>query len=334
MQYEISVIIPVYNTADFLPECVDSVIQEPGFANMQVLLVDDGSTDDSAAICKEYCDQYPNIELVSFQEPPYNRGLSAARNLGLRNAKGSYVFFLDSDDMVSDGYIGALHQSIQEKQCDIVYGGFTRFIDQDRQQVFRQILTFDDVVTGIDFLNRRIDLNDDHNYVWCAMYRRQFLADKNIHFDENVRLYEDLVFTPQVALAARKVGTTLHNGYLYRIRTGSLVQRGVSARDVDAMLLVMQRLKPLLEKNGGIVGRYHYVLVSMCLYYLGVLEDQKAMDSRQLNAYYTKLTDMNLFPALRKSAVTRKERMKWKLWRINWRLFYRLVKKQYRWFQS
>lgn len=327
MQYELSVIIPVYNTERYLAECVDSVIREPAFQSMQILLVNDGSTDGSAALCAEYCNRYSNIELVSFQEPPYNRGLSAARNLGLRSAKGTYVFFLDSDDMVSDGYIGALYQAIQEKQCDIVYAGFTRLTDGDKHRITRDVLSIAGVVSGTDFLNKRIDLDDDHNYVWCAMYRRGFLEENGIEFDESVRLYEDLVFTPQVALAARKVCTTQHYGYLYRIRAGSLVQSGVSARDVDAMLLVMQRLKPLLEKDGGIVGRYHYVLISMCLYYLGVLGDQKAMEPRQLNAYYKNLSEMKLFPALRKSAETRKERMKWMLWRINWRLFYRLVKK-------
>lgn len=323
MQYEISVIIPVYNTADFLPECVDSVIQEPGFANMQVLLVDDGSADHSVSLIEQYSQKYPNIQLLSYNEPPFNRGMSAARNLGLRNARGTYVFFLDSDDMVSDGYIDALHRAIQEKQCDIVYAGFSRFTGSEKNPVLRRVLSNGDVISSAEYLGRRIDLDDDHNYVWCGLYRRQFLEENRIIFDEDLRLYEDMLFSAHIAQAGGKTATLEHYGYLYRIRPGSSARSGVSAKDLEALLLVMRKL----QGGRGVVGRFYYVLVSMYLVYLGMIEEQETMDARQRKAYYTELSKLNLFPALWRAAETRKERMKWMLWRINWRLFYPLVKK-------
>lgn len=110
---EISIIIPVYNAARYLRECVDSILQQ-SFANFEIILIDDGSTDDSPQICDGYaaCDQ--RVKVV--HKP--NAGVSAARNDGLDRARAEYITFVDSDDWVEAGYIQTL---LNYKQYDIVF---------------------------------------------------------------------------------------------------------------------------------------------------------------------------------------------------------------------
>lgn len=96
----VSVVIPVYNVEDFIAECIESIIRQ-SYKTLQIVLVDDGSTDHSAEVCKRYMENDSRIELFQIQ----NSGVSTARNIGISLARGDYIFFVDSDDMIVDDYI-------------------------------------------------------------------------------------------------------------------------------------------------------------------------------------------------------------------------------------
>lgn len=321
---ELSVIVPVYNTRPYLRDCIDSVIASEGSARWELLLVNDGSTDGSEALLREYAEKYPNIRYLDYGGPPRNRGQNAARNLGIANARGEYLLFLDSDDALRQGYLEALYRAAREGKCEIVYGGFSRW-DEDVIPVKRSVLESAPVMTGREFVNRRMDGNDPHNYAWCALYHRSLFREKGLRFEESISLYEDILFFWQAAAMAERVTALPEYGYLYRVRGGSLTRNSLHRRDVDELWAVLARLSAQPEEKA--LSRLCFMAVSMYLYYLGALTETKQLSPQERADYYRRLSELSLLPRLRRAAATRNEKLKWLLWSVNWKLFYPLVRK-------
>lgn len=322
---DISVIIPVYNTEPYLHDCIKSVIASECFPRCEVLLVNDGSTDGSEAILRAYEKEYVNIHYLDYGCPPWNRGGSAARNLGIEQAQGDYLFLLDSDDAIQPGYLETLYLAARERKCEIVYAGLSRWSDDVIEPMSRLVLNSSIVIRGREFLNRRMDARDNQNYAVCALYCASLFREKGLRYDCSVLLYEDILFSWRAAIKAERVSTVPVYGYLYRVRSGSLVQDGVRLRDLTDITLVLEQMvkePPSRERD-----RFCFMIISMYLYYMGVLSENGVLSRKEQLAYYGRLSALDILPALRKSAATRTERIKWLLWRINWKLFYPLVKK-------
>lgn len=322
---DISVIIPVYNTKPYLHDCIKSVIASECFPRCEVLLVNDGSTDGSEAILRAYEKEYVNIHYLDYGCPPWNRGGSAARNLGIEQAQGDYLFLLDSDDAIQPGYLETLYRAAQERKCEIVYAGLSRWSDDVIEPMNRVVLGSSHVMPGREFLNRRMDARDNQNYAVCALYCASLFREKGLRYDCSVLLYEDILFSWRAAIKAERVSTVPVYGYLYRVRSGSLVQDGVRLRDLTDIALVLEQMvkePPSRERD-----RFCFMVISMYLYYLGALTENGVLSKDEQSVYYGRLSALDILPALRKSAATRTERIKWLLWRINWKLFYPLVKK-------
>lgn len=320
---DISIIVPVYNVETYLAECVDSVIASSIFDKCELLLIDDGSTDNSYVLCQEYQKLYSNIASYSFQ----NAGLSAARNRGVHLAKGKYIFFLDSDDAIMPDYLEILYHEIKDKCCDMVVAGFSRFEDKNEtaSHVFRKVLECNQVLTGCRYLEKRMDNDDWDNQVWCALYSRAFLEKNRLDFCEEVRLYEDILFSNEILLFAEKVYMIPAYGYLYRIRSQSLSQGVVNERDIECTLqvleIILKKYTHYTVEQKHAIGRVLFQVVSMALYYIGEVKDCPKTQ------YYKRLSKLHLWIPLLKSTATWKEMMKLILFRIHWGLYYPLVKK-------
>lgn len=331
-QYAVSVIIPVYSTQKYLRECLDSVCQEAYFPRYEVLLVDDGSTDGSAEIMREYADRHPNVFALQYGEKPENRGLASARNLGLRHAHGRYVFFLDSDDAVRDQYIGRLYDRIVQAECDVAYAGYSRWSGEKVTPVCRPVLTEEGTMTGREFLGKRMDRRDDHDFVWCALYQRSLFTDFGVAFKDGVRLYEDLPFTLLAACEAPRVCAVPLYGYLYRQRPGSLVQDGIRPRDAEGTMQALEIIfgDPHRYLGDPVCLRYCSQVISMCLYYVGVLAKEKAVSPAWQRQFLRRLRSMIPWRRMYRAAVTPREKVKWWIWRIDPKLFCRIVSRGYR----
>ena len=118
-EIKVSVIIPIYNVQDYLQECLDTVCKQ-NEVDMEVILVNDGSTDDSLSVCKEYAQRKSNVIVINKE----NGGLSDARNVGTKAATGDYIFYLDSDDWLAPDAIKSLYEFAIENDCEIVQGGY------------------------------------------------------------------------------------------------------------------------------------------------------------------------------------------------------------------
>ena len=142
MEEQISVIIPVYNVAEFLPQCLDSVVSQD-YRNLQILLVDDGSTDGSGEICDRYAAAEARIQVI--HQP--NQGAGAAKNAGLRAAGGTYLSFVDSDDFLEPGAYRQMVKTLEETRADIVQFSF-RNVYRNRTEGMPKPICFGSRRTG------------------------------------------------------------------------------------------------------------------------------------------------------------------------------------------
>ena len=179
----ISVIVPVYNAEKYLRECLDSIVNQT-YKNIEIILVDDGSTDGSGAICDEYADK--DVRIKVYHIP--NGGVSNARNLGIDNANGEYLMFVDSDDEVSRDCIEKLYCAIEYKEQDLVIGNFCD-VYENRKIIQHENLS---IIGNLqdDYANIRILLQGP----WGKLYRSEILKKNKIRFRVDISLTEDQIF--------------------------------------------------------------------------------------------------------------------------------------------
>lgn len=220
---KISVVIPVYNTQEYLRQCVDSILGQ-GFADMEIILVDDGSTDDSPAICDEYAGADSRIRVIHKE----NGGLGYARNSGLEAACGEYVNFIDSDDWWSAGQLTKILEYLDSEKPDILDFAFARNYDGDEKpQLFSPApVRFgpDDMpyvaaslITAVNHNGRSIKMATSMCF---GFYRRSLLTHR--FASERKVISEDMLFKVEMTLKAKSYVYVPIVMYQYRMRAGSL----------------------------------------------------------------------------------------------------------------
>lgn len=320
--YEISVIIPVFNTEEYLGRCLDSVCGSTVFQLCEMIVIDDGSLDGSLEIAKRYEERYDNVFVYSYS----NGGVSSARNLGIRKAHGRYIFFLDSDDWIDKDYLQKLYERMAGLDCDMVCAGFSCMEESGNWfPMVKSILSVNRVVSGCEYLEARMDAGDWDNQIWCILYKKTFLEQNHIVFCEKIQLYEDVLFTNQALLHAASVSVLSEYGYMYRMREGSLIQSGLSEKDIENCVLVLKEFRKEYDDYNSIqrhaAGRLFFRIISMILYDIGELNSGKKKQ------YYRSLSELKLWIPLLVSVSGWKEAVKWLIFRIYWGGYYPIVKK-------
>ena len=250
----ISVIIPVYNVENDLDRCFCSVINQD-YEDLEVILVDDGSTDSSGAMCDKYQEQYPNIKVIHQK----NGGLSAARNTGLRYATGDYVSFVDSDDYLEENAYIELARYIEENSCDMCLFGHYR--ETDNQKIAydvvpdKLIYSNKEEILG-EFLSGVLNGRNSGKgecftglSVWCGLYSRTLLEEHEITFvSEKEILSEDIVFNMQAYIHSEKIAIYPKYLYHYVLRGQSLTQKYREDR-FEAAVRLDSTLREVAQKN-------------------------------------------------------------------------------------
>ncbi|MBQ7548152.1 MAG: glycosyltransferase [Clostridia bacterium] len=238
---KLSFIIPVYKVENYLRECVDSVLAQ-SVDDCEIILVDDGSPDGCPAICDEYASAHPDRVIVIHKE---NGGLAQARNYGLAKARGDYIFFVDSDDYLIGDNVSALLERAYAANADVLHTSFFS-IHENAGELKRVELPFepDRLYTHAD-MEREICSASSKNriaYVWRNLYRRAFLEDNGIAFEESLRMIEDAPFDIKAFCSAERFLAVDIPVYCYRIRDDSL-QRKKYVEDYDLILEKQWKLK-------------------------------------------------------------------------------------------
>lgn len=214
----VSVIIPVYNVEKFLRECVDSVINQT-YENLEIILVDDGSTDSSGKICDEYVDKDERVTVVHQK----NGGLSQARNRGLEESTGEYIYFLDSDDYITENSFEILLGIVEKDGSDIVFFDAKSFADTNdfvvKQNYIRKNIYNTD--TGYNVFSAMAKNGEYHSAVPLLFFKKSLLAESKITFIPDI-LYEDMVFTYQIFCTASVVSQCSEALYFRRYRKNSI----------------------------------------------------------------------------------------------------------------
>lgn len=264
----LSIIIPVYNTALYLAACMDSVLLQPSAESVEVICVNDGSTDDSARILHTYAERYSNVRIIS--QP--NGGLSAARNTGLRAASGEYVLFLDSDDWLTSNAIDVLKKElIEHENIDVLAFAGQNYNEDTKQYETVEPIPTGEYATGMDYYNHFASTNRQFPFVCVVLraYRRQFLLENDLFFGEGL-LHEDNLFTPLVCYKAGRVREISDVLYIYRHRSGSITQSPSDKNTLDlAQIANTVARATLVQKKGRVAKRV------VCCYYQRAIEQAR-----------------------------------------------------------
>ncbi len=211
----VSVIVPVYNVYNYLNDCINSIIAQ-SYSNLEIIIVDDGSTDDSGKLCDWLSTMDSRIKVI--HKP--NGGLSSARNAGLEIAKGDYISFVDSDDVVPTNFISQLLEVLKETKADISVCKIDRFRD-DGKKIGKPFYPFKDGLYSAEqyisyILRHKVDTAS-----WNKLYRATKV--KNYKFIEGI-INEDFPFVISYLSRINKVAYTNNTHYGYRKRSGSITQ--------------------------------------------------------------------------------------------------------------
>ena len=210
---QVSLILPVYNVADYLPECLDSIVAQSAPLALEALLVDDCSTDHSRSICQAYCERFPRLFRLMPGEA--NQGVSVARNRGLEAARGDYFMFIDPDDLLPADALQNLYRSAIEHDADIVKGNNSIFDEDGERQAgynvrSETLLRGDEVLTTL-FRHSRV-----RGHPWGKLFNRSRLGQ--VRFPVGVRMAQDLYYCGEVFGVARSLLLIDKPVYRYRLR--------------------------------------------------------------------------------------------------------------------
>lgn len=220
---QISVIVPVYNVEKYLSECIENITQTSKY-NIEIILVDDGSTDGSCRLCDMYAEKYKNIKVLH----KHNGGLGSARNVGLECATGEYILFLDSDDYVEMSALEDLYEKASVQNLDILlFGAHTFFEDEVSsknipKQNYSRKCCLDKVYTGLEVICEEQKQGTYITSVCLRLYKLEYLRRYNRRFNEEI-IHEDIDYSFFTLLHANRVRAFEKNYYQRRYRPGSII---------------------------------------------------------------------------------------------------------------
>lgn len=271
---KISVIVPIYNVERYLRKCIDSLIEQvKNEYDLEILLVDDGSTDNSGKICDEYASKKTYISVFHKK----NGGLSDARNYGIYKSNGDFLIFIDSDDYVSNNFFEKIINKIN-KDIDIVFWD-AKYVDDDNEEI-----------TNIKYPMKHVVLNENYIYtgkkifddtfsrskelptaVWLGAYRKDFILGNTLFFEKGL-LHEDEMWSFKTIYEAKNVVYISDDLYCYRIRKNSIMRDSEKDRKhIESYIYIYNSLieyfcyKEVDKKNiylilDNIVKRYLHAL--------------------------------------------------------------------------
>lgn len=221
---KLSVIIPIYNVEQYLPKCLDSVINQT-YKDLEIICVNDCSPDNSLKICKEYATKDSRIKIINREK---NGGLSAARNSGLDNASGEYIYFIDSDDYIDLDYVEKMVEMMTIAKTDIVLNLNSKIKDSKYSFFTKQHIKQSNC-----YLNPKMLADKQPWSAWSALYNRDFIEKYKIRFPEGY-VCEDIHFHYFVYLYAQSLYVFDGPSYYYTVRENSIMH---SNNDIDLMRL-------------------------------------------------------------------------------------------------
>lgn len=292
---DLSIIIPMYNCGDVIERCLTSI----DFNDAEIIVVDDGSTDNGAKIVKQYTISHPNVSIISKK----NGGVSSARNVGLENAHGKYIMFIDADDFVASGGIEKIIKIAIDDDVDVLkYWAYyisqtdTSFIPED----IRSHKYTKRILSGRAEALNHYDISD--YVIWDGLYKRSIIEDNHIRFNESLHLHEDDAFMAEVFCHSNKVVELNLRLYCYTVASPQSSTHNIISSDKlnklinSAVIAIQYRqsiIKQCLPDEKFPLERYKMMrYVFSCL--LTLIESNDNIDT--INSYINEFRNLSVYP--------------------------------------
>lgn len=262
-----SIIIPIYNVEKYLAQCIDSVLAQ-SFTDYELILVDDGSTDNSGKICDEYQEHIPSIKVIHKQ----NGGLSDARNVGTEVACADYIIYIDSDDYLSDtSFLLDLNQVIIEKQSDLILYKFQKFIDgTDILQPCTYSMSGIELIINPDqVLMALVKADAYYGSAWIKAVKRSVLIDNKISFEKGL-LGEDMEWSCNLLTKAITISVIDKPYIAYRQRAGSISKTN-KLKNLTDFIYILEKWSNGIEKANITFERRDALRGILAKYYANLL---------------------------------------------------------------
>ena len=296
----ISIIIPVYNAAKFLDQTITSCLKQD-YPHLEIILINDGSTDDSKIICEKYqkaSAAMSSVSILFFNRP--HQGVSATRNFGLDHFSGEYFCFLDADDLLAENFISTLYALAKENNLDYITSGYQRFVgnfptsepqkpesaksSKEETQKPKPIKSSREetrkpkpvksskeslqIYDKSDFYKQLLNLNSGYNFCHMKLFKKSL---RHIHFDESLIVAEDALHNFKILNELNSFGATSTPLYLYRVHQNSTV-RTFSKDYVEKYRIALQKIGNYLQENQSNLYQkyqnYFYAFVATHLFFI------------------------------------------------------------------
>ena len=278
----ISIVMPVYNAEKYLRKSIESILHQT-YPVWELILIDNGSEDDSFEICQEYARKEDRIYTLHQYQ---NKGVSEARNLGVEKATGKYITFLDADDWVAEDYLEQLVKTAKSTQADMLVCQYKKVYDADRES---QEESTTDTPQGQQVFETRIYNQEEYvsqclvngyTHCWGVLYKLSLLD--GIRFPSKITIGEDVLFLIDTVLQAERIVVTEYAGYRYYINEKGAMNRKFTHSYMDQILCWKKAKEKLLEKYPTIEDKLNSILVVSTMLVVGKLS---ALSQEELGGF-------------------------------------------------
>lgn len=238
MSKKVSVIVPVYNVEEYLPKCLDSLINQT-LSDIEIIVVNDGTKDNSQKIIDEY--KKKDKRIVSIIKE--NGGLGSARNTGINSAKGEYIAYVDSDDWIEHDMLESMYNEAISKDLDIVICGYKNIYQQKTEYI-----NIDNRIIEDTLNNKNTKLFNTVS-AWSKIYKRKFLLKNKVTFVEDKVWYEDFAYSIKLLSSTNKIGIVNKAFYNYLIRENSIMNNSKLMKNLDILLAFDDAISFLKENK-------------------------------------------------------------------------------------
>nr|WP_240517589.1 glycosyltransferase [Bacillus pseudomycoides] len=289
----ISVIVPIYNVEKWLARCIESVLKQP-FVNIELVLVNDGPTDKCGEICEEYLEKDNRIKVI-YKE---NGGVSSARNAGIEAATGKYIVFIDPDDEVSENYFTRLYGIAEDKKCDAVICGYKTVPNNNN---IIPNFKLDTVMNGRDFVlsSPNVHSKNDLCFAWRYIYNLSIIKEKNIRFNEQVFIGEDVIFNLEFLLHSQRVCAISEVLYFYTINNPNSLMRAPYKPNLENSLVLQYQMRRQLSQEFGLLHDKQFKK-DMANYYINhiyrlLVNNLKSDPNADVNNAFRRIVNYEMF---------------------------------------
>lgn len=232
----VSIIVPVYNVKVYLNRCIESLINQT-YNDFEIILVDDGSTDGSGDLCDQYEKSHDFVHVIHKN----NGGLSSARNAGIKQAKGEYLLFVDSDDYIEKQSLEKLIHEAEKNNCDIVCANAYKVSENSCVEKAKRRQNLVLPCDGLTFVSESIKQGAMLMCAPFALYKKDLILHNSIFFEEGI-FHEDELWTPQVYLKAKSVSYIDYVFYYHWFREGSIMNSGWNEKHTKDIFYICETL--------------------------------------------------------------------------------------------